>query len=317
MRPWPGICWNESVRNCFWNGDLCSQCSFFSVSSHGSLVGASPAEEQSCFLFTEGAGATLGLGLVLAREQMEHGHWSMLGPVAVGYHCPAVGCALTCCGIPPPCCRVSSAPAASPTCCMMSPICCGMFPPSLLLADLLWDVHSQPWRELLDLQRDILILVTGCPPTSPGTIPSHVPWEILQPHRPEPWDVPQSCCGMLPSKRRSRRPDVGCPQHAVGFPVCPIPARPPRPSARSRAPGRGVCAQRPRPRRCRPGVTQPRLYNSGPAPSPAPSPAPLRRTAPAGSAGPGTGTGTGTGTAPCGGCAEPRRGCHRSCCSCC
>lgn len=58
---------------------------------------------------------TLGLALLLAREQREQGHGSLLAPVAVGYHCPTVGCALTCCGM-------------LPTHCMMSPKCCGMFP---------------------------------------------------------------------------------------------------------------------------------------------------------------------------------------------
>lgn len=77
----------------------------------------------------EGAGVTLGLSLLLAREQREHGHWSLLAPVAVGYHCPTGMCSdllwnalillqdllRTCCVL-------------IPAYYMMSPICCGMFP---------------------------------------------------------------------------------------------------------------------------------------------------------------------------------------------
>lgn len=74
---------------------------------------------------------------------------------------------------------------------------------------------------------------------------------------------------------------VGCPQHAVGCPLSLAPSLrgPPAPFPAAAHLG-AVCARRPR--RCRAGVTQPRLYNAGRAPSPAP----LRRTAPAGSAGP-------------------------------
>lgn len=80
------------------------------------------------FLFTEGAGATLDMGLLPASEQREWGHWSMLAAVAAGYHCGMCSDLLW----SPPillqdllgtCCVLSL------TCCTLSSICCGMFFP--------------------------------------------------------------------------------------------------------------------------------------------------------------------------------------------
>lgn len=93
------------------------------------------------------AGATSVLGLLQARElethkQRGHGHRYKLAPVAVGYHCPTVGCALTCCGFPPP-------SAGSPV-----DLLCAVL-------NLLWDVPIK----LLD------VLETCCevfPPSSPA-----------------------------------------------------------------------------------------------------------------------------------------------------
>lgn len=138
----------------------------------------------------------LGWGLQVVSVHREGRGWVCCWPVSRGsvdtapcwlqwLWATTVGCALTCCGVPPSCCGISSGPAVS--CPQLAAHCpqyvVGCFSPNLLLdaslaPDLLWDVHIQPWDEPLDLLWDILIPATRCTPASPGTTPAH-----LQPHR--------------------------------------------------------------------------------------------------------------------------------------
>lgn len=111
---------------------------------------------QLCQVSAE-AGLRATGGFCSQREQGQHWVWICCWPGSRGnmgtgpcwlrwLWATTVGCALTCCGIPPSCRRISSGPAVS---CPRLAACCpqdvvGCFPPSLLLDDCLPPGCPQP-----------------------------------------------------------------------------------------------------------------------------------------------------------------------------